>query len=932
MSWANEHGIAARLTRGEDKADRLPLILCGPILRHTAPDSVTVWVALKEPRTVTLRVYSHAPPPTPESLKEEMLGTRRTVRLGQNLHVVAVTAEPVQADSPLPAGKVYFNTLFFSIAEVTPVPETADHLNSQNIFPLAGASSLAALRPTGLSYSIEHKLPSISLPPQDLNKLRIIHGTCRKPDGDGKDALPVLDEIIDGSWPVADERPHLLLHNGDQIYADDVGYIVLFLLMDADKSLLGWSEVLPNVQSDDSLKPGERSGTTSLIAKFTTEDPENHLLRFGEYCAMYLFSWSDVLWPDQFPKFEEGFPSPFPSFDPRKDYEEERANVLDFRKTLRQVRRALANVPSYMIFDDHDVTDDWNMLREWCEKVYGSRLGRRVTQNALLAYAVFQAWGNTPERFTAGQSGEALLKAAAAWSNARGNDSNQELEIARLVGIPGSLSSEGKVSGLFTKVGDSFRLSRATEALRWHYAIKGPEFEILMLDSRTQREFTEDKYAPGAHLGPAGMEEQIPLDNLSPDKLHIVVATTNVFTIPFFYGRKVYGDKYIFEWWYIVLHILRWLLFSHLGKYLAEKLDFLHFSRYNPDLTDSWKPQTQSFESFLSRIGRRTAAANGKRSTRVLLLSGDVHFSWASRMQYWADRTFEAEASAAQPVEAIFAQLASSAFKKEEVYRYLVHHGGYIPFTDSLPDPIQWFGWKERSSIGISPHDMGRMADWVQMSDWMSKHTPPMLSLVDVPENEVIPSPDWRYRIDFLLGEKSGNDFKLDILEKPNPSDHQNWLKVVEEAHSRHRDYAHKWGDGLELVGNNSLGELRLQWNGETKLISAIGATDKVFGVASPDVLPSPPLVIRIENEIIRVGAVHRGTGECSEVTRGQRGTSAAPHAAGTAVRVFKTATQTHWWRLTSETKLLPLTKYTLSLSYDDPQFPKPKFPGEANS
>jgi hypothetical protein len=85
-----------------------------------------------------------------------------------------------------------------------------------------------------------------------------------------------------------------------------------------------------------------------------------------------------------------------------------------------------------------------------------------------------------------------------------------------------------------------------------------------------------------------------------------------------------------------------------------------------------------------------------------------------------------------------------------------------------------------------------------------------------------------------------------------------------------------------------------------------------------------------IDNEIIEVGEVDRGTGVCSKLTRGQHRTQAATHAAGTDVEVFKTATQTHWWRLTGETRLVPLTRYTVSLSYDDPEFPKPKVPGEA--
>ena len=926
MSWADEHGIAARLSRGDDKADQLPLILCGPILRRTESDSVTVWIVLKEPRTVTLRVFSHAPPPALESLREEMQGTRATVALGKHLHIVAVTAQPVEADRPLAPGTIYFYNLFFSTTDVSPVPENADQLNSPNVFQLAGASSLDALQPTGLSYSIEHRLPSFSLPPNDLNKLRILHGTCRKPDGEGMDALTAVDVMIDQSWPVADERPHLLLHNGDQIYADDVANTVLFLLMDADKSLMGFNEPLPNVQLADDLKPGKRTSIVHLLAKLTTEDPENHLLSLGEYFAMHLFSWSDVLWAIEFPSFEEGFPDPFPDFDPRKVYNEERSSVLEFRRTLKNVRRALANVPSYMMFDDHDVTDDWNMLRDWCERVYASRLGRRVIQNGLLCYAVFQAWGNTPERFSAGQPGEKLLDAAAAWINDKGKNETQEVEIARLVGIPGSLSADGTLTGLFFKDNRSglSRLTRADDALRWNYSIKGPEFNILVLDSRTQREFTDDKFAPPAHLGPAALVDQVPLDDVDPNKLQVVVATTNVLTIPFFHGRKVYGDKFIFEWWYIITHLFRRLFYSFIVKKL------FGFSKYNPDLSDSWKPQTESFEALLSRLARRTAANNGKRTARVLFMSGDVHFSWVSRMQYWAEHPFEADASA-EPIDAIFAHLTSSAFKKEEIYGPLFHSWGYIPMTDSLPEPIQWFGWKERSTIGISPQNMGRNADWVQMEDWMSRHTPPMLSLVDAPDTQsVLKTPDWRYRIDFALGKKSGINLSLDLLTKPNPSDHENWFKVIGEAQRRYKDYAQKYGDGIEIVGKNNIAELRLQWGGKTTLVTGITAGDKSFNVAAPDLLPSPPLLVKIDNEIVEIGKIERGTGLCSEVTRAEHKTQAASHGANAVVEVFKSATQMHWWRLTGETKLLPLTRYTVSLSYDDPEFPKPRIPRES--
>jgi hypothetical protein len=47
-----------------------------------------------------------------------------------------------------------------------------------------------------------------------------------------------------------------------------------------------------------------------------------------------------------------------------------------------------------MIFDDHDITDDWNLSLAWEQAAYSHPLSRRVIGNALVAYALNQAWGN----------------------------------------------------------------------------------------------------------------------------------------------------------------------------------------------------------------------------------------------------------------------------------------------------------------------------------------------------------------------------------------------------------------------------------------------------------------------------------------------------------------------------------------------------------
>jgi hypothetical protein len=956
MAWRDAHGLEARLNlpnkgTGPEplSPDRLPLVICGPILRRTEPDAVTVWVALKKARTVTLRVYSLAPPPFPTSLREELQGTRETVRLGENLHVVAVTALPVEASRVLAPGAVFFYNLFFGPAGGATVPESGDDLKKDDIVFLEG-SGLDGPQPTGLSYSFEHHLPSFSLPPTDLNKLRLIHGTCRRPQGPGGDVLPALDAMIDDKWPLADERPHLLLLNGDQIYADDVADTILFLMMDADKALLGWSETLPGIaQTDEHLRQGRRRKIVRNTAKFTTQDPDGHLLRLGEYFAMYLFTWSAALWPNAYPDALEVARTPPQSGNDeiiiRGNYEKERATVEAYRKQLGRVRRLLANVPVYMMFDDHDVTDDWNMVRDWCERVYKNPLSRRIVQNALAACAICQAWGNTPERFEAGQPGQALLAAVAQWSLSEGSNVDAGRAITRRVGIPGTVTSGGQITDIFVSSGQElFQLARTADALRWDYSIRAPNLEILMLDLRTRKEFTADTKAPAAHLGPTTLAEQVPLDDLDPDKLFVVVSSGNVFTMPLLFGTKNYGDKFIYSWWYIALwltlRVFEWLLLK-IDKVpvLTHLADPQKRTLYNPDIRDSWEPQSKPFESLLSRLARRAAPdEHGTRRARVLLLSGDVHFSWTARMQYWADHPFDTTGTAFQRAEAVFAQFTSSPLNKEEVdLGKAVHNWGYIPMTGREPGTIRWFGWRETFAIGgISAVNLAQGMDWPNVPNWMHKRQPPMLAMKEAEETrEFVPAPDWRYRLDFLRGDKSGPNFTPPPLSRPDPSDKEAWLAVNRDAQARYKEYAQTRADGREIIGKNNFAELRVQWGTRTKLAAAMTAAANSFTVVSAAGLPAPPLLVRVGDdehaEVIKVGAVDAATGVCSNLARAQRGSQAAAHAADKTVEVFRMATQTHWWLVSGAVNVQPLTTYTVSLDHLDPQFPKPKRPQEGS-
>ena len=119
-----------------------------------------------------------------------------------------------------------------------------------------------------------------------------------------------------------------------------------------------------------------------------------------------------------------------------KGYDRSVETLTTFFEGLPRVRRALANVPTYMVFDDHDVTDDWNIGRAWRDQVQTTKLGRRIISNALVAYALFQDGGNDPLRYRRPPF-DALLRHAALLFPATGGTmpTGSVLELESLFGL-----------------------------------------------------------------------------------------------------------------------------------------------------------------------------------------------------------------------------------------------------------------------------------------------------------------------------------------------------------------------------------------------------------------------------------------------------------------------------------------------------------------
>ena len=160
-----------------------------------------------------------------------------------------------------------------------------------------------------------------------------------------------------------------------------------------------------------------------------------------------------------------------------------RPDADDFYDSLPRVRRALANVPTYMVFDDHDVTDDWNIGRAWRDRVHTSPLGRRIITNALVAYALFQDWGNDPLRYRKDPFGRARPRLR-----------HQPLARAN----PGDTMPVGSTSCSRGCSGSTSPIRRTPPPqLKWHCSVDGPRHRVIVLDTRTRRSFRSRYLPPG---------------------------------------------------------------------------------------------------------------------------------------------------------------------------------------------------------------------------------------------------------------------------------------------------------------------------------------------------------------------------------------------------------------------------------------------------
>ena len=241
------------------------------------------------------------------------------------------------------------------------------------------------------------------------------------------------------------------------------------------------------------------------------------------------------------------------------------------------VRWLLSTVPSAMIFDDHDVRDDWNTSRAWREQMARLPWWSERILGGLVSYWVYQHIGNlSPDELDRDETYRAVLAAG------RGGDA---LEVLREFAARADAA-----------VGDP-----EVEHVRFSYSRQLGALRLVVLDTRAGRVLDERRaMLPEAEF--AWLREQ-----LGDDPQHVVVAASLPWLLP-----------------HAVHHAQSWNEAACRGRRagLAERV------RQAGDL-EHWAAFRDSFDR-LTGILREAA----ERAASVAVLGGDVHHSYLAEAAF----------------------------------------------------------------------------------------------------------------------------------------------------------------------------------------------------------------------------------------------------------------------------------------------------------
>jgi hypothetical protein len=241
------------------------------------------------------------------------------------------------------------------------------------------------------------------------------------------------------------------------------------------------------------------------------------------------------------------------------------------------VRWLMSTVPTSMIFDDHDVRDDWNTSQAWRDEMARMSWWHDRERGALASYWIYQHIGNlSPD------------------------------ELARDALYGKVTSAEGDAADLLREFADKARQEvNGSKGTRWSYRRDFGNVRLLVIDTRSGRILDG-----GARSIVSDSEFDWIEENATGDFDHLLIGSS----LPWLMPHAISHLQSINE---AACRRPGWR-----GR-LAEKI------RQSGDL-EHW-PSFRASSDRLARMVKRMAQTD---TSTVCVLSGDVHHGYAARVRF----------------------------------------------------------------------------------------------------------------------------------------------------------------------------------------------------------------------------------------------------------------------------------------------------------
>ncbi|HEX8758750.1 MAG TPA: alkaline phosphatase D family protein [Pseudonocardiaceae bacterium] len=262
------------------------------------------------------------------------------------------------------------------------------------------------------------------------------------------------------------------------------------------------------------------------------------------------------------------------------DYE-----VADFTEYARlyrdswsgaEIRWLMSTVPTAMIFDDHDVRDDWNTSSAWRAWITAQPWWPKRIRGALAAYWIYQHIGNLPPK---------ERHSDPTWRAVQDADGDAWPVLQAMAGAADADPS----------------------AIRWSFRWDLDGVRLVMVDTRCGRILTEGRRAMLDDAEFSWVEHAVSTD--AHQAQHVLVGSS----LPWLLAPAIHDVQSANE--------VACVRGSALGEHIRQAIDLEH-----------WAAFRNSFDR-LGALLRRVSAAPDAPET-ISVLSGDVHHSYVAQADF----------------------------------------------------------------------------------------------------------------------------------------------------------------------------------------------------------------------------------------------------------------------------------------------------------